>query len=371
MELEDAVARLQKDLAEYRYGGVRGPANPSQTTRWWGFTSTPVPRYSGKSSWEQYRQVFQAIVCSNGWDDVTAVLQLLSHLDGDALNVALLVPESQRVLSGVLMSEHYDSPGRLAEYKRQFRRAFRRPGNDPSVFAIELETLARRAFADIDSIQLQMVRDRFIARQAECALCRHLDSMGPDTPMRDIVDSCHVWESHTEAMNSWNGGPDPKSPRAIYQVAEDTQSPVVSKESETLDEIIGQLLPTPAVSPPKATPIPSDCELLIQRLLGAVRPAQPVIQERSRLTDIEIMLQSMLLVGSVKEVDVPPPAPRPESLEGCFSCVELTHETEQCLVLDESFPFMPLGWRADRIDDEFILRPGPTGPPCQQAGNVD
>ena len=28
-------------------------------------------------------------------------LQLLSHLDGDALNVALLVPEFQRVLPGV------------------------------------------------------------------------------------------------------------------------------------------------------------------------------------------------------------------------------------------------------------------------------
>ena len=61
-------------------------------------------------------------MCSNGWDDVTAALQLLSHLDGDALNVTLLVPESQRVLSGVLtrsLSEHYSSSGQLAEYKRQ------------------------------------------------------------------------------------------------------------------------------------------------------------------------------------------------------------------------------------------------------------
>ena len=107
-------------------------------------------------------------MCSNGWDGVTAALQLLSHLDGDALNVALLVPETQRVLSGVLvrtLSEHYSSPGRLAEYKRQFMRTFRRPGDDPSVFAIELETLARRAFADVNtSLQLQLVRDRFIKR---------------------------------------------------------------------------------------------------------------------------------------------------------------------------------------------------------------
>ena len=82
--------------------------------RWSGFTSTPVPRYSWKSNWEQYPEVFDAIVCSNGWDDVTAALQLLSHLNGDALNVALLVPESRRVVPGFLiksLSDHYNAPG--------------------------------------------------------------------------------------------------------------------------------------------------------------------------------------------------------------------------------------------------------------------
>ena len=123
-----------------------------------------------------------------------------SHLDGDALNVAF--PESRRVVPGFLiksLSDHYNAPGCLAEYKRQFQRAFRRPEDDPSIFAIELETLARRVFMDIDTkIQLQLVRDRFIDGQAECALCRHLDSLGPNTPMTDKVDCCRVWESHRE-----------------------------------------------------------------------------------------------------------------------------------------------------------------------------
>ena len=86
------------------------------------------------------------MVCSNGWDDVTAALQLLSHLDVDALNVALLVPESRWVVPGFLiksLSDHCNAPGRLAEYKRQFQRVFRRPEDDPSIFATELETLAR------------------------------------------------------------------------------------------------------------------------------------------------------------------------------------------------------------------------------------
>ena len=125
----DVVAWLQKDLAEFwtefEYGSARRPARSSQTTRRSGFTSTAVPRYTGRSSWDQYRQVLEAIVCSNR---VTAALQLVSHLEGDTLNVALLVPESQRLLPGVLvgaLSEHYGSPGRLAEYQRQFERASR------------------------------------------------------------------------------------------------------------------------------------------------------------------------------------------------------------------------------------------------------
>ena len=145
----------------------------------------------------------------------------------------------------------------------------------------------------------------------------------------------------------------------------------MSTEPETLDEVIRRLLPTPTVLPLKAAPIPSDRELLIQRLLGPIRPPQPVTQERSKLTDIEIMLQNMLLVGSVTEEDVSSSEPLPESLEGCFSCGELTHETDQCQVLYELFPFLPVGWQADRIGDELILRPGPTGPTSQQTGNVD
>ena len=164
-------------------------------------------------------------MCSNGWDDVTGALQLLSHLDGDALNVALLIPESRRVVPGFLirsLSDHYNSPGRLAEYKRQFQRVVRRPRDDPSIFAIELEKLARRAFIDIDiSIPLQMVRDRFIDGQVECALRRHLDSLGPDTHMADIVDCCRVWESHRDVETEPRTSVDRRPARAICQVTVD------------------------------------------------------------------------------------------------------------------------------------------------------
>ena len=315
---------------------------------------------------------------SNGLDDVTTALQLqlLSHLDGDALNVALLVPESRRVVPGFLiksLSDHYNAPGHLAEYKRQFQRAFRRPGDDPSIFAIELETLARRAFIDIDtSIQLQMVRDRFIDGQAECALRRHLDSLGPDTPMADIVDCCRVWERHREVEIEPRTSADRRPARAICQVTGDEPAPDASPETGTLEDIIRKVLPTLALPPPQAVSIPSDRDVLIQRLMGAICPPKPVAQERSAVADLETMLLNWLPVGTVTEEDAASPNPSPDSAEGCFSCGVLTHTTDPCQTLDESFPFLPTGWQAERIGDQFILGPGPqAGPQIQQMGNAD
>ena len=73
---------------------LRTPATSQviQAPRRAALTTTEVPRFDGTTSWEQYHQVFEAIVRSNGWDNDTAALQLFSHLEGDALNVAHLVP---------------------------------------------------------------------------------------------------------------------------------------------------------------------------------------------------------------------------------------------------------------------------------------
>ena len=228
----------------------------------------------------------------------------------------------------------------------------RRLGDDPSIFAIELETLARRVFIDIDiSIQLQMVRDRFIDGQVECALRRHLDSLGPDTPMADIVDCCRVWESHCDVEIEPRMSADRRPARAVCQVTVDEQIPTASPETETLEDIIRRLLPTPALPPPQADPIPADQDLLVQRLMGTICPPKPVAQERSAVTELETMLLNWLPVGRVTEENAALPNPSPDSAEGCFSCGGLTHTTDQCQTLDESFPFLPTGWQAEHIGD--------------------
>ena len=331
------------------------------------YTSTQVPRYSGKSNWEQYREVFEAIVCSNGWDDVTAAIQLLSHLDGDALNIALLIPESRSVKPGFLiksLSEHYNAPGRLAEYKRQFQRAVRHPGDDPSIFATELETLARRAFMDIDlKIQSQMVRDRFIDGQAECALRRHLDSLGPNTPIPDIVDCCRIWERHCEVEIQPQTGAD----RRLMRVTETELTPAMTPETETVVNMIEKLLPTPVPPPLRAAPIRSDRDLLVQQLMAAICPPTLVAQERSPAEDLETLLLNWRPAGTVTEEDVISSEPSTDSVKWCFSCGRSTHTTDECRTLDESFPLLPTRRQAEHI---LALGPPPS-PRGWQTGNAN
>ena len=118
--------------------------------------------------------------------------------------------------------------------------------------------------------------------------------------------------------------------------------------TETLEDIIRKLLPMPALPRPKAVPIPSDQNLLNQRLMGVICPPQPVVQERSTVTDLETMLLNWLLVGTVTEEDADSPNPLADSAEGWFSCGVLTHTTDQCQTQEESFPFLPTGWQAHR-----------------------
>ena len=60
------------------------------------FTNMAVPRFDGGGCWRQHLQIVQAIVKSNGWSEGMAALQQFAHLDGEALDVALLMPEEER-----------------------------------------------------------------------------------------------------------------------------------------------------------------------------------------------------------------------------------------------------------------------------------
>ena len=104
------------------------------------------------------------------------------------------------------LAAHYGSP----DYRRQFKRTTRTVGEDPAIFATALETLAVKAFGDMgQTVRLRLIRDRFIKGHSGCELRRHLDSVPPETPIRDVVDRCHVWESHADPASRRVSKPSP------------------------------------------------------------------------------------------------------------------------------------------------------------------
>ena len=103
-----------------RSTGARSP--DASTIRTGGrFTNTAVP----KDKWMGGRDGGATVICASG---------------GEALNVALLMPEGERAnregLSQGLSNYNY-SPGRLAVFRRKFESVTRRTGADPATFTTD------------------------------------------------------------------------------------------------------------------------------------------------------------------------------------------------------------------------------------------
>ena len=167
------------------------------------FTNTALPIFSGTEGWYQHIHIVQAIVKSNGWPEETAALQLFVHLKGEALNVALLLAkEEQESWTGLVdgLEAYYQSPGRLAGLRKRFSDAFRQPGLDPATYATNLGMLAIQGFGDLrGQTRDKLIQDKFIDGQEQMALRRQLEGFSEDTPIGEIVDSCRVWESHSDS----------------------------------------------------------------------------------------------------------------------------------------------------------------------------
>ena len=130
--------------------------------------------------------------------------------------------------------------------------------------------------------RLRLIRDRFIAGHSSCELRRHLDSVPPETPVRDMVDRCRVWESHAEpaVRRIIKPSPDPIYPAYVVgdsdKISETKRVAAVTRTNsgpDQLEDLLRWLLA--AVDTP--APVPT-VEKLLQRLVAETqsRPS-PVV----------------------------------------------------------------------------------------------
>ena len=151
--------------------------------------------------------------------------------------------------------------------------------------------------------RIGLIHDRFIAGHGSCELCRHLDCVPPDTPLRDIVDRCRVWESHADPEVRRVSKPMLEPAYLTYVVkqseyeAEPVRAVTVNKQDSSVDqskELLKKLLAvlTPAVPAPARAPEPSPMDKLIQLLIAKLAKIKPAPPAPAEPTKLETMLRT-------------------------------------------------------------------------------
>ena len=163
-----------------------------------------------------------------------------------------------------------------------------------------------KAFGDMgQTARLRVIRDRLIAGHGSCELRIYLDSVPPETLIRDVEDRCRVWKSHAdpEIRRISKPGPEPIYPAYVVgesdngvdevRVATDTKP---KSPPDQVEDLLRRLLASMVPPVPVPAPVPEVLmvEKLLQRLvaenqgrqLAPVIPAEPV--------GLEKLLQSYL-----------------------------------------------------------------------------
>ena len=202
--------------------------------------------------------------------------------------------------------------------------------------------------------RLRLIRDRFIAGHSSCELRRHLDAVPPETPIRDVVDRCRVWESHGNpaVRQVSKPSPDPIYPAYVVgdvdRISETSRVAAVTGQrsgTNQLEDLLRRLITTMESSAP--TPEVPAVEKLLQRMVAET-------QSSPAPTELEQMMHSFL-AGQCQR-----PAQRQRqdwSDVVCFSCGKSGHAATRCPNLNDSFPFMQPGWWADKTPGGFIMIP--------------
>ena len=153
-----------------------------------------------------------------------------------------------------------------------------------------------KAFGDMgQTARLRLIRDRFVAGHSSCELRRYLDSVLPETPIRDVAYRCSIWERNADPEIQWVSKPglEPVYPEYVVGESDDGIDEVrvaTVNQSKSPPDQVEDLLRR--LAPP--VPVPAPVEKLLQRLVAENQRRQPAPVIRDEPVGLEKLLRSYL-----------------------------------------------------------------------------
>ena len=144
-----------------------------------------------------------------------------------------------------------------------------------------------------------------MAGNSSCELRRYLDSVPPETPIRDVVDRCRVWQSHAypDIRRVSKPGPEPIYPAYVVgdsdNVVEEIRVAAFTKpmsDPDQVEDLLRRLLACMASLAPVPAPVPEVpmVEKLLQRLVAETQIRQPAPMIPPEPVGLENLLRSYL-----------------------------------------------------------------------------
>ena len=123
-----------------------------------------------------------------------------------------------------------------------------------------------------------------------------------------------------------------------------------------LEALLKRLLPAAPVQTPPPRPIPTEMEILLERLLSGALASTLTPPPQTGIMGMETLLQRLLPGTPVPALrSRPGPARRDWTTIMCFSCGKQGHGVGRCPELNEAFPYMLLGWSAEKEGANYII----------------
>ena len=181
------------------------------------------------------------------------------------------------------------------------------------------------------------------------------------------MDRCRVWESHADPEIRRVSKPSPDPIYLAYvvgdsdHVGETIRVAAVTKPKsppDQLEDLLRRLLANMAAPVPVPAPVLEvpTVEKLLQRLVAETQSHQPAAVSPPEPVGLGNLFRSYL---SGQQTSGPQTRQRPIRRDWngvvCFSCGKSGHAATRCPALDESFPFMLPGWRAELTLGGFIM----------------